>query len=113
MDVYISGDNFRHAQKMCAEIQDGCAHKTGPKTSFFIKITISQYHDIDISYIDIDISKNAFSMTTLENSHIYICIYIYIKLNIKVQRSEQCFQPTIYFFVYHYHCISTHSPSQS
>ncbi len=35
------------------------------KHRFFIKITISQYHDIDISYIDIDIGKNAFSMTTL------------------------------------------------
>ncbi len=35
------------------------------KHCFFIKITISQYHDNDISYIDIDIGKNAFSMTTL------------------------------------------------
>ncbi len=36
----------------------------GPET-IFIKITISQYHDIDISYIDIDIGKNVFSMTSL------------------------------------------------
>ncbi len=35
------------------------------KRRFFIKITISQYHDIDISYIDIGIGKNAFSMTSL------------------------------------------------
>ncbi len=35
------------------------------KHHFFIKITISQYHDIDISYIDIDIGKNTFSVTTL------------------------------------------------
>ncbi len=35
------------------------------KHLFFIKITILQYHDIDISYIDIDIGKNAFSMTSL------------------------------------------------
>ncbi len=35
------------------------------KHRFFIRITISQYHDIDISYIDIDIGKNAFSMSTL------------------------------------------------
>ncbi len=39
--------------------------RSSRKHRFFIKITISQYHDIDISYIDIDISKNAFSMTSL------------------------------------------------
>ncbi len=38
------------------------------KHCFFIKITISQYHDIDISYIDIDIGKNAFSMTSLQSA---------------------------------------------
>ncbi len=38
------------------------------KHRFFIKITISQYHDIDISYIDIDIGKNIFSITSLSNT---------------------------------------------
>ncbi len=35
------------------------------KHRFFVKIAMSQYHDIDISYIDIDLGKNAFSMTSL------------------------------------------------
>ncbi len=39
------------------------------KHCFWIKITMSQYHDIDISNIDIDIGKNAFSMTSLVVSH--------------------------------------------
>ncbi len=52
-------------ERYAHKIQNGCTNKTVPKTSFFIKITISQYHNIDISYIDIDISKNAFSMTSL------------------------------------------------
>ncbi len=45
--------------KMVAPIRQSRKH------SFFIKLTISQYHDIDISYVDIDIAKNAFSMTSL------------------------------------------------
>ncbi len=56
---------FRNVQEMCTRDPKWLPHKTVPKTSFFIKITISQYHDIDISYIDIDIAKNAFSMTSL------------------------------------------------
>ncbi len=41
------------------------------KHCFFIKITISQYHDIDISYIDIDIAKNVFSMTSLDATRFF------------------------------------------
>ncbi len=59
--------DVRARSKMAASI------RLSRKHSFFIKITISQYHDIDISYIDIDIAKNAFSiaknafsMTSLE-----------------------------------------------
>ncbi len=48
------GDNFRHVRarsKMAAPLRPSRKH------CFFIKITISQYHDIDISCIDIDIGK--------------------------------------------------------
>ncbi len=51
--------DVRARSKMAAPIRPSRKHR------FFIKITISQYHDIDISYIDIDIAKNAFSMTSL------------------------------------------------
>ncbi len=42
------------------------------KDHFFIKITISQYHDIYISYIDNDIGKNAFSMTSLGDTCVFL-----------------------------------------
>ncbi len=51
--------DVRVRSKMAAPI------RPSRKLRFFIKITISQYHDIDISYIDIDTGKNAFSMTSL------------------------------------------------
>ncbi len=66
------GDNFRHAQKMCVRdpkwLRPSDHHEN---IVFFIKITISQYHDIDISYIDIDIGKNAFSMASLVKIYFY------------------------------------------
>ncbi len=54
--------DVRARSKMAAPIRPARKHH------FFIKITISQYYDIDISYINIDIGKNAFSMTTLPDS---------------------------------------------
>ncbi len=71
--------DVRARSKMAAPI------RTARKHRFFIKITISQYHNIDISYIDIDIGKNAFSMTSLAAYQlskicfvlIYLCSYSY------------------------------------
>ncbi len=65
--------DVRTRSKMAAPIRSSQKHH------FFIKITISQYHDIDISYIDIDIGKNAFSMTSL-----HLTAQIYTKMNKKV-----------------------------
>ncbi len=59
------GDNFRHARDVRVRSQMAAPIRPSRKHRFFIKITISQYHDIDISYIDIDFGKNAFSMTPL------------------------------------------------
>ncbi len=58
---------------------------------FLNLITISQYHDIDISYIDIDFSKNAFSMTLLDvGSHIQVEIYDSKKLWIYMGTMYTC-----------------------
>ncbi len=54
--------------------------RSSRKHSFFIKITISQYHDIDISYIDIDIGENAFSMTSLGGGTDHILYIIYAQI---------------------------------
>ncbi len=56
--------DVRARSKMAVPIRLSRKHR------FLIKITISQYHDIDISYIDIDIGKNAFSMTSLDYTSI-------------------------------------------
>ncbi len=73
------------------------------KHRFFIKITISQYHDIDISYIDIDIAKNAFSMTSLAHCndiwHIPVKILKYIAL----------IQIPIYVFIPELHDVYKHN----
>ncbi len=64
--------DVRVRSKMAASIRPSRKH------CFFIKITISQYHNIDISYIDIDIGKNAFSMTSLSkglDTNLSICEY--------------------------------------
>ncbi len=59
-------DNFRQCTKdVRARSKMAVPIRPPRKHRFFIKLTISQYHDIDISYIDIDIGKNAFSMTSL------------------------------------------------
>ncbi len=54
------------ARDVCTRSKMAAPIRSSRKHSFFIKITISQYHDIDISYFDIDIGKNAFSMTSLD-----------------------------------------------
>ncbi len=62
--VYFDQLYVRARSKMAAPIRPARKH------CFFIKITISQNHHIDISYIDIDFGKNAFSMTTLPTMHV-------------------------------------------
>ncbi len=68
------------------------------KLRFFIKITISQYHDIDISYIDIDIGKNAFTMTTLVHRVCYIVVNM-VELHSYVAILSDS---TVYFNDYHF-----------